>query len=279
MLFIMWFKYGVYVITFMAALVYLLLFAGHAFEVNDIDNAYFNFAAVAVETPADTALVDARQALVQAVQANSCSGQVQACLLFSKLYAERDAQQKAHEALKASVEIAQNCNSSYELAQSLERAGNYFYRVLGQYDTALVIMRQSHALAVANHHLRYVAITRHQLGIIYEKLGSYDQAADSYALAIEAYHSTDDTLGAARLAVSLGSLLTQQGQYDAALAQLNAAVPRLTQLGEMKAAAMAMLNAGIAFKDLQYFDLAAQHLYAALPLAEAANATRLQARL
>ncbi len=164
------------------------------------------------------------------------------------------------------------------------------YRAMGRYDTALVMLRQSVKIYVAEGDSSELARVYNNMGIIFDEKAAYEQALNHYFLglqvaeaagqiglqanilgnigivykkqnepnkvleyysrALEVYKQLDHKFGATVTYGNIGSVLLQLGKYEESIRQSEQAIAGYQELGYLRYVPYSLGNIGIAYDSL-----------------------------
>jgi class 3 adenylate cyclase/tetratricopeptide (TPR) repeat protein len=143
---------------------------------------------------------------------------------------------------------------------------------LGRLDEAISSGRASLALAPQVNDLRELRAAHSQLGVAYDSAGNLAEAEHHLVTALDLARQRGDRRNEAADLINLGVFATARGEHALAAQRHEEALAIVREIGDLDQEALALTNLGGVRVTQLAFDVAIEHLTAALALFEAAHA-------
>jgi tetratricopeptide (TPR) repeat protein/CHAT domain-containing protein len=138
----------------------------------------------------------------------------------------------------------------------------------GNYDEALDHHQRSLKIVEDLGDMAEIARSLHQIGNLHYLRGNYDAALDHYQRSLRILEELDDVGAAAKSLHQIGMLYQARGNYDAALNHYERSLKILEELGDVAAVASSLHQIGMLHKDRGNYDAALDYYQRSLKIAE-----------
>jgi tetratricopeptide (TPR) repeat protein len=137
------------------------------------------------------------------------------------------------------------------VAQRLEALHNYgdVLQLTGRIDDALAAFGEMLTLAYRIDLRGKGGAAHNRIGRLYREIGSLDDAAQHFQVALALFESAGDTRGVASTIDDIGKLHWMKGEYDLALRELRDGLKRRRALGDSRSIALSLNNLGLVLQD------------------------------
>ncbi|MBX3253599.1 MAG: hypothetical protein KF862_05610 [Chitinophagaceae bacterium] len=150
---------------------------------------------------------------------------------------------------------------------------NYTYLLnqRGQYDSSMLLNRQSVKLAVELNDPNQIGKSNANLGNVFLNLDQFDSAVHHYQVALKNFEAVNDKVLVARLCDLLQVAYYELRQHDKALVYGRQAIAVLRNANDPASLSAVLSNASSVYYRLQHYDTALAYLKEALVLARSIN--------
>jgi len=138
----------------------------------------------------------------------------------------------------------------------------------GQFDEALKYYQKSLAIKEKIGDIKGVAKSLHQVGSIYQEKGDYDAALGQYQRALKTFEDIGDIKNAALSLWGIGNVYLNKGDYDNALEQYQKALETFEKIGDIKNVAGCLHQVGRIYEEKGDYDAALEQYQKSLEIKE-----------
>ncbi len=138
------------------------------------------------------------------------------------------------------------------------------YDEMGEFNNALESYFQGLEVAHAKNEMLIKANILGNIGIVYKKQKAYDDVVNYYQKALSIYNNLDNQFGISVTSGNLGSVQLQTKQFIKAIENSNKAIIGYKKLGYLRYVPYSLGNIGIAYDSLLQFDLAEKYYLEAI---------------
>jgi tetratricopeptide (TPR) repeat protein len=142
------------------------------------------------------------------------------------------------------------------------------YQGFGAYDEALTHYRQSMKISEKIGDIKGVSLSLHQIGMIYQEKGAYDEALNHYRQSMEIKEKIGDIQGVSLSLHQIGMIYQEKGAYDEALNLYRQSMEIKEKIGDIKGVSSSLHNIGAIYQYKGAYDEALTHYRQSMEIKE-----------